>query len=109
MEVKHAFTVLRNEHVEIYQRTNSLRSLIGGPSDYVAAIGVPTENHIGQVFPSEQVDHIRYMRRKINSGTVEMRAFTQTRKSWRKHLAACVLKTLSYSFPTPCHAPCTST
>jgi hypothetical protein len=68
MEVKHAFTVLRNERVEIYQRTNSLRSLIGGPSDYVAAIGVPAQNHIGQVFPSEQVDHIRNVSERLTVG-----------------------------------------
>jgi hypothetical protein len=33
MEVKQAFTVLRHERVEIYQRTNSLRNSIGDATD----------------------------------------------------------------------------
>jgi hypothetical protein len=34
-----------------------------------------------------------------------MRALAQTRESRRKHLLAGVLKTLSYSFPTPATMP----
>jgi hypothetical protein len=75
-EVKQAFTVLRHERVEIYQLTNSLRSLISNATDYVAIVRVPAENHIREILSSEQVDNIRNMSRKINSGRVEMRAFT---------------------------------
>ena len=111
MEVKHAFAVLRDERVEIYQRANSLRNLISDATDYVATIRVPAENHIREILPSEQVDNIRNMSRKIDSGIVEMRALTQTGKSRRKHLMAGVLKTFSYSLPTPATMPrpCTST
>jgi hypothetical protein len=35
MEFKQAFTALRHERVEIYQRTNSLRNSIGDATDYL--------------------------------------------------------------------------
>ena len=104
-EVKQAFTVLRHERVEIYQRTNSLWNSISGASDYAATVRVPAENHIREILPSEQVDDIRDMSRKINSGRAEMRAFTHARKSRRKHLVAGVLKAFSYSLPTPATMP----
>jgi hypothetical protein len=105
MEVKQAFTVLRHERVEIYQRTNSLRNSISDATDYIATIRVPAENYVREILPSEQVDNIRNMGRKINSGRIEMRAFTQARKSRGKHLVAGVPKAFSYSLPTPATMP----
>jgi len=105
MEVKHAFAVLRDKRVKIYQRADSLWNLIGDAADHVAAIRVPAQDDIREILPSKQVDNIRNMRRKIDSGRVEMRALAQTRKSRREHLMAGVLKAFSYSLPTPATMP----
>src|SRR5580692_4349029 len=105
MEVKQAFTILRHKRVEIYQRTNSLRNSISDASDYVPTVRVTAENHVREVFPSEQVDNIRDMSRKIHCGRVEMRASTRARKSRRKHLVAGVPKASSHSLPTPAPMP----
>jgi len=46
MEVKHAFTVLWDEGVEINQHTNALGNSISDATDYEASIRVPTEDYI---------------------------------------------------------------
>src|SRR6476661_757013 len=104
-EVKQTFAIFRHERVEIHQRTNSLRNSISDATDYTATIRVPAENHIREVLPSEQVDNIRDMSRKINRGRVEMRACTQARKSRGKHLVTGVPKAFSHSLPTPATMP----
>jgi len=106
MEIEHAFTVLWYERVKIYHRANSLGKLISDPSNYDATVRVSAENYIREILPSEQVDNIRNMRRKVDSRRVEVRAFTESGKGRSKHLLAGVLKVLSDSLPTPATMPC---
>jgi hypothetical protein len=81
------------------------RNSISDASDNVAAVRVPAENYVRKILPSKQVDNIRDMSRKINSGRVEVRPITKTRKSRRKHMVAGVPKTPTYSLPTPATVP----
>jgi hypothetical protein len=68
MKIKHAFTVIWDERVEINKSANLLRNAIRDATDDEATVGLTAENYIRKILPSQKVYNVCDMSRKIDSG-----------------------------------------
>jgi hypothetical protein len=87
-EIEQALAVRRNERVEINERPERVRRALGDTGDHHAAVGVATEDNVGQVLALKHTANVSDVRVKIDVSTHQVRPLTQARQGGRVDLMA---------------------
>lgn len=103
--IEEAFAILYDESIQVDQCADAIRDSVGSAADHPTSIGMTAENHIGQFFPSDEVDDVKDMGGKTYRRRSKVAPFAYSGKRGRKDIVSSGGERFTYSFPAPASVP----